>query len=142
MQDRRSISGYCFKVYGSLISWRSQKQPTVSLSSTEAEFIALANAASEALWLRGIMEELGIHVKQLTVHEDNQACITITQQPRQHQRMKHIDVKYSFLIEVINNGAISLSYIPSQDQVADNFTKPLTSQNFSKHTLSLGICYH
>lgn len=76
------------------MSWSSRKQSTVSLSSTEAEYVALAEGTCEAIWLRNLLADMGLRCDGATiVHEDNQSCIRIAEEPKDHKRMKHIDVK-------------------------------------------------
>lgn len=128
--DRKSITGYVFMVYGSTVSWLSRKQPTVSLSSTESEYIALSTAACEAIWISALLNELNINSKSTVIYEDNQACIKIAEEPREHKRMKHIDIKYNFIREVIRNGKIKIVYIPTADQLADMMTKALPRVKF------------
>lgn len=138
--DFKSTSGYVFKVFGNTVSWLSRKQSTVSLSSTEAEYIALAEAVCEAKWLRSLLNEMGIECTEpTTIYEDNQSCITIAEEPRKHQRMKHVNIKYNFIRDAIANKDISLKYIPSSDQIADIMTKSLGSNLFLKHRRNLDL---
>lgn len=138
--DRKSTSGYVFKVFGNTVSWLSQKQPTVSLSSTEAEYLALAKGICEGKWLRCLLKEIGHPCNQpTTIFEDNQSCIKVAEEPREHKRMKHIDVKYNFIREAIANKEIILKYIPSNDQVADIMTKGLGRILFQKHRDNLNL---
>lgn len=124
--DSKSISGFVFKVYGNVVSWSSRKQATVSLSSTEAEYIALSECACEGIWLRKLLQELRVNCDEATVlFEDNQSCIRIAEEPKDHKRMKHINVKYNFIRETITNGEMKLQYLPTEDQLADIMTKAL-----------------
>lgn len=141
--DRKSTSGYVFMVFGNTVSWLSQKQPTVSLSSTEAEYLALAKCICEAKWLRCLLNELGHRcMSSTTIFEDNQSCIKVAEEPREHKRMKHIDVKYNFIREAVANKEIKLQYISTNDQVADIMTKGLGRILFQKHRNRLNLCYH
>lgn len=138
--DCKSTSGYVFKVFGNTVSWSSHKQSTVSLSSTEAEYIALTEAVCEAKWLRTLLNEMGIECTEPTViFEDNQSCISIAEEPRHHKRMKHIDVKYNFIRDVIANKEVTIEYIPSTEQVADIMTKSLGRTLFEKHRTNLNL---
>lgn len=138
--DRKSTSGFVFKVYGNAVSWSSKKQPTVSLSSTEAEYIALGGAICEGKWLRGLLHELGVDCKAATtIFEDNQSTMRVAAEPREHQRMKHIDVKYNFIRESIASGEFKLKYIPTGDQTADIMTKGLGQILFIKHRRNLNL---
>lgn len=140
LNDRKSTSGYVFKIFGNTVSWLSQKQPTVSLSSTEAEYLALSNGVCEAKWLRCLLKELGHECNTpTTIFEDNQSCIKVAEEPRGHKRMKHIDVKYNFIREAVANKEVELKYIPTNDQVADIMTKGLGRILFQKHRKSLNL---
>lgn len=129
-EDRRSVSGNAFTVYGNLVSWSTKRQQLVSLSSTEAELVSLCAASKEGIWLSKMLCEVGILATPFTMFEDNIPCIKIAEEPRDHQRTKHIDVKYMFIREQIQNKKIILKYVPSENQVADVFTKPLVRTKF------------
>lgn len=140
MDDRRSTSGYVFQVYGSTVSWTTRKQATISLSSTEAEYVSLSQASCEAIWLRNLLTEFGVNLDvPLVIHEDNQSCIHIAEEPRDQKRMKHLDIRYNFIRECIQNDVIKLQYIPTEDQLADVFTKGLPGPAFLKHRSTLGL---
>ena len=96
--DRKSTSGYAFNIGSGVISWSSKKQPTVSLSSTEAEYKALTSATCEAIWLRRILEDVGTQQKQATRIEcDNQSSIKLAYNPVYHARSKHIELQHHFV---------------------------------------------
>ena len=127
--DRRSISGYAFKLCdeSSLISWKSKKQSIVALSSCEAEYVALATATQEAKFLRQLLADLMCHpYKKVCMYVDNQGAIALANNPVHHKRSKHIDVKYHYVRLEIQNGVVSLIYVPTGNNVADVFTKPVT----------------
>ena len=131
--DRRSTSGYVFMLGTGAVSWSSKKQPIVTLSTTEAEFVAATTCACQAIWLRKILTEL--QVKQegaITIFCDNSSAIKLSKNPVLHGRSKHIDVKYYFLRDLCNEGTIELEYCRSEEQLADIFTKPLKPLPFSK----------
>lgn len=123
--DRKSISGYSFLIFGNLVSWSTRRQQTVSLSSTEAELISLCQAAKEGLWLTNLLNELGVDNTSFIIMEDNIPCIKYTEEPRSHQRMKHLDLKYMFIRELVRNKKLKVEYISTVDQPADAFTKGL-----------------
>lgn len=138
--DRKSISGYVFKVFGNTVSWASRKQATISQSSTEAEYIALAQAINEAKWIKSLLNELGVLInKPITMYEDNQSCIKIAEEPREHKRMKHIDIKYCFIRDEISNDEIQVKYKSTQEQTADIMTKGLGKILFLKHRENLNL---
>lgn len=140
INDRKSTSGSVFQVFGNSVLWTTRKQSTVSLSSTEAEYVSLSQAACDAMWLRNILGDLGITCSSPTVlYEDNQSCIYIASEPRDQKRLKHLDIRFHFIRECIQNGEIIVEYIPTQKQVADVFTKSLAAGPFKEHRFTLGL---
>jgi hypothetical protein len=137
--DRKSISGYVFKLYGNTISWSTKKQPTISLSSTEAELIALCHATKEAVWIKNLLKEIDVNLKSILIMEDNIPCIKIAEEPKEHQRLKHLDIKYLFVRDLIQQGIIKLKYIGSKEQPADMMTKPLGRLLLEKHCKFIGL---
>lgn len=129
--DRKSTSGCIFKVFGCSVIWFSKKQPTVSLSSTEAEYIALCLATSEACWLKYIMLTFGFEVN-IIVYEDNQSTIKMAQMATGNSRVKHMEIKQAFVKEKLEKNVISLRYINNSDQLADILTKALGRIAFKK----------
>src|SRR6266536_446941 len=106
--DWKSISGYIFMMGNGPIAWRSKKQLTVALSSMEAEYMALVQAAQEAIWLQTLTTELEIGPKgPITIHSDNQAALAHARNEMITQRTKHIDIKYHFIHDVIAKGEIA-----------------------------------
>lgn len=137
--DRKSTSGYLFKVFGNLVVWSSKKQPIVTLSSTEAEYVAACDASREALWLRKMFANLLIELNEpVILMEDNQGCIFMSQAP-ETRRTKHMDTKYKFLRECSMNGKILLRYIETNHQLADILTKPLQKTKFNEFSRGLGL---
>ena len=135
VEDRRSTTGYCFSLTeeGPVISWKTRKQPTVALSSCEAEYIGLAATAQESLYLTQLLSSMnGKPYKCTKIHEDNQGAIALTKNPVSRQRSKHIDIKYHFLRDVVKNGKIDISYCPTAEMVADTFTKPASKVKLTK----------
>ena len=105
----------------------------VSLSSTEAEYHALTEAARDVRWLRQLMHELGATQAEPTViHEDNTQAIGLAKNPEHHARNKHLDVKLHFIRGMIEQGEISVQYISTVNQLADIMTKPLSRQVFTR----------
>jgi len=124
---RRSVSGYVVFLGESLISWKSKKQGTVSLSSAEAEYRSLRRVVAELSWLNRLLNELAISsVCPIPVRCDNQAAIYIAKNPIFHERTKHIELDCHFIREKLMAGLISLHHIPTKRQLADVLTKPLT----------------
>ena len=112
---------------GGAISWKSRKQPTVALSTCEAEYIATSVAIQEAKFLTQVLNEIDVEkVEPVTLFVDNQSTIAIAKDPIRNQRTKHIDIKYHFIRSEIKNGNIAMNYVPSEENMADGFTKPMT----------------
>ena len=139
--DRRSTTGYLFTLSGSCISWNSCKQPTVALSSTEAEYMALSQATKEAIWLKWLLEELGFHTPSQAsiIHSDNQGCIALGKNPVHHARTKHIDIHHHFIRERIETGEIQVVFCGTDDMLADVLTKGLTKAKHEHFTSGMGL---
>lgn len=141
MDDRKSTSGYVFMMGSGAVSWSSKKQPVVTLSTTEAEFISAASCACQAIWLRRILETLSHAQKtSTTVFCDNCSTIKLSKNPVMHGRSKHIDVRFHFLRELTRDGIVELIHCQSQEQAADIMTKPLKLDAFLKLRAMMGVC--
>ena len=139
--DRRSITGYgfCLRGEGPLISWKSRKQQIVALSTCEAEYVALTSAIQEAKFLSQLLMDMNGGTKTTVVlNVDNQGAICLAKNPVHHQRTKHIDIRYHFIRKEIQEGFIELKYVPSSDNVADLFTKPVSKDRFNKFSYMRG----
>lgn len=130
LDTRKSTTGYIFLMNGGPITWCSQKQKTIALSTTEAEFVAACESAKEILWLKQLLLELGENYKCITLCVDNQSAIKLINNPAYHKRTKHIDVKYNFIREKVELGIIKIQYVSSKNQLADILTKALPAQVF------------
>ena len=138
--DRKSISGYCFYFQGSLVSWSAVKQKSIALSSTEAEYYAMAHAFKEALWLRTFLGLMHLPVpRPFPILSDNQAACSLSNSPAVSARSKHIDVRHHFIRDHVQAGSFSTTWIPTDDMPADIFTKLLPSPTFSRHRDVLGL---
>lgn len=138
-EDRTSTSGYCIFIGNNLISWTSKRQKCIALSTMEAEYIALGEAIKETLFINKLCTEMGIILKTPTLYCDNLATIEISRNPKNHQRAKHIDIKYHFIRKTIEDGEINLNFINSQSNKADIFTKPLNSNLFNNNRQNIGL---
>jgi len=139
-ENRRSIGGYIVILAGGAISWSCKKQGTVALSTTEAEYMALVQAAKENIWLQRLLKELGREAENAkTIYEDNQGAIALANNPEYHARTKHIDIQYHFVRECVENGDIKLEYCPTADMVADALTKALPKERHWKLLEKMGM---
>jgi hypothetical protein len=139
-EDRKSVSGYLFKLAGAAVAWQSKKQPTIALSSTEAEYMALLLALKQLIWMQRFLWELGREAKNITViYEDNQGAIALGHNPQFHARTKHIDIQYHFIREYIEKGQLTLEYCATEEMLADALTKGLTRDRHWKLLGEMGL---
>ena len=139
VSDRRSTTGYYFSLStdGPAVSWKTRKQPTVALSSCESEYMALCETAKEAIYLSNVLKDFSSVLKPrvrkpVTIHVDNQGAIALGKNPVHHERSKHIDIRYHFTRECVANRTIKLTYVRSDDNTADLFTKAASRVKLSK----------
>ncbi|GJU15951.1 uncharacterized mitochondrial protein-like protein [Tanacetum coccineum] len=127
----RSTYGYSIYLGGNLVSWSAKKQPTVSRSSCESEYRAMANTAAEIIWLTHLLRKLhALPPDRPTLLCDNKSALFMTQNPVAHKRAKHIDLDYHFIRELVNSGKLFTKFVPTNLQVADIFTKSLPRSQF------------
>lgn len=136
----RSTTAYIIYLGSNIISWRSSRQKSVSRSSTEAEYKALANGAAELSWVQNLLLELGLHIpKPPTLLCDNAGATYLCANPVYHSRMKHVALDYHFVREKIANGSLKVLHIHSADQLADMLTKPLGRGPFQNLRSKIGV---
>ncbi|KAH9679290.1 retrovirus-related pol polyprotein from transposon TNT 1-94-like protein [Citrus sinensis] len=123
LDKRRSTTGYVFTLGGGPVSWRSILQSTIALSTTEAEYMAATKAVKEAIWLKGLLGDLGVIQENITVFCDNQSAIFLAKNQTYHTRTKHIDVKYHYVRDIIESGVVLLRKIDTKDNPSDMLTK-------------------
>ena len=114
-------------------------QPCVALSTTEAEFVAAADATKEAVWFQQLLSELGIDARSTTIYCDNQSAIALVNNPTFHQRTKHIDVRLFHIRELQESKKVNIVYLNTEQQIADILTKPLATRRFEKLRDALGV---
>jgi hypothetical protein len=138
--DRHSTSGYVFLLAGGAISWSSRKQKTVAQNTTEAEYMAMTDAANQAAWYQSFLEELGYLVDQpIPLHGDNKGAIDLALNPVTGRRSKHIEIKHHAIREYVERSTIALVRTPTAEMLADGFTKPLARALLSKHSGDMGL---
>jgi len=137
---RRSLIGYFITIGGSPVLWKTKKQTTVSRSSTEAKYRAMAAVTSELVWLKTFLTSLGcFHSQPMRLFCNSQAAIHIAKNPVFHEGTKHIEIDCHFVREKLLSGLFRLFYIGSKQQPADVFTKPLGRQQFHFLRSKLGM---
>ncbi|KAJ9504976.1 hypothetical protein QJQ45_013241 [Haematococcus lacustris] len=139
---RRSTTGYVFMLHGGAVSWSSRRQPTVAVSTTEAEYMAASAASKEALWLRTLVAELAVGsdvVQPVTIMCDNEAAITLIKHPIASAQSKHIDVLHHFVRERAARGEVVFKFCESEANVADGMTKALPRAKFEFCKAGMGM---
>ncbi|SOV08120.1 uncharacterized protein UDID_17289 [Ustilago sp. UG-2017a] len=126
--QRRSTLGSVALVYGNPVAWKSATQKCVSLSTVKAEFIAATEATHEVLFLKQLLRSIGIATGTPTVYLDNTGCIQVSKDPAQHWKLKHIDTKYHFICNNVQEGRVQIKYVDTTRNLADVLTKPIGRQ--------------
>jgi hypothetical protein len=138
--DRKSTSGCCFNLGSAMISWQSRKQSSIALSTTEVEYIAACSSSCEATWLRKLLKGLfDLEMEATVILCDNQSCIKMIENPVFHDKSKHIEIRYHYIRDIVQRGAIKLQYVSTNEQVADVLTKPLSRVKFEHFRDKLGV---
>ena len=140
-EHRRAISGSVILIDGGAVSWSSKKQELVTLSTTEAEYVATTHAAKEIIWFRRLLGEIFRPLAYpITLYSDNQSSIALAHTQGQfHARTKHIDIRYHYIRYMIEKGEIRLIYCPTEDMTADILTKALPSGKAKHFAHALGL---
>ena len=132
LDKRRSTTSYMFTLTKAPVSWRPTLQSTVALSTTETEYMAMTKAIKEAIWLHGLVEDLEIYQEHVSIFCDSQSAIYLAKNQVYHSQTKHIDVRFHFVREIIDEGYILLKRIGTANNPADMMTKPVPLHKF-KH---------
>jgi hypothetical protein len=140
LDNRRSCAGNVFIQAGGPTAWGSQYQPTVALSTTEAEYMALTRGMKQILWMYAAMDEVGYpQPKPAILYNDNSAAVILTQNTKNNIKVKHIDIRYHYIRERVEEGDIEVRRIASANNIADMFTKQLPRVAFQKHCAALRL---
>lgn len=139
LDNRRSTSGYVFTMYGGAISWCSRRQATVALSSTEAELISAVGCIQEAIWIRGLLNELFNKMEAVTINVDNKGAIHNLKNNNISSRTKHVDIKIRFITEKLKSEEIEIKYCPTNEMPADILTKAVPRSKLVVHLPKLGV---
>ena len=138
--SRRSVTGYLFKLGQSPITWTSKSQTSVSLSSTESEYRALMEGTRKAIWLKRLLEEPHLtNTQRIPIHCDNLGSVKLSLNPTFHSRSKHFDIHLHYTREKVQEGAIEVLHIPTDQQLAYILTKTLGRIKFEKCRELLGV---
>lgn len=140
--DRRSCTGYTFLFQGGTISWNSRRQPTVALSTTEAEYMSLSACVQEAMWLKQFQESFWPQLKNeaLVIYSDNQSSINLSGSDGYHPRTKHIDVRHHYVRKKVLEGAIEVRYVQTDKMIADALTKATSHTKLAFCSSRMGLC--
>ena len=130
LDKQRSTTNYLFTMAGGLVCWRSTLQSTVALSTIEIEYMALTKAFKEAIWIHGLINDLGILQEHINMFCDSESAICLSKNKIHHARTKHIDVHFHFIREIISEGDIRLLKIGTSDNPADMLTKVIAREKF------------
>lgn len=131
LDTRKSTSGILFFLGESPVSWQSIKQKVVALSSCEAEYIAAATGACQAVWLARLLAEIrDLAVSKPVLRVDNKSAISLVKNPVHHDRSKHIDLRFHLIREYAHTGQIEVKFISTKEQLGDILTKPLGKVKF------------
>ena len=133
--NRQSVTGFIIYFMGCPIAWRSRSQKSVALSSTEAEYYGMSDLVTEIIFIKNTLEFLGIKVQLLiVVHVNNIGTIYLADNATLSNRTKHIDTRYHYTRDYVEDGIIKVKFVKSENNDADAFTKNTKSEDFMKHT--------
>ncbi|XP_061367712.1 secreted RxLR effector protein 161-like [Gastrolobium bilobum] len=140
VDDRKSMAGYLFFMGNTAFTWVSKKEPIVTLSTCEAEYVAASWCVCHAIWLRNLLSKLEKgQVGATEIRVDNKSAIELAKNPVNHERSKHIDVRFHFIRDQVKEGKVELTHVASRDQVGDIFTKPLPTLLFENCKKKMGM---
>jgi hypothetical protein len=137
---KRSTSGYVFIMSGGPVTWSSKRQATVALSTVEAEYVAMSRCAQQMKWMQSWLDEVDIKYNVPGIIKgDSRGGIALTKNTKDHRKVKHIDIRHHFIRDLVKSGAITIEKVPSAENPADLFTKPLSRDHHHKFLQVLNI---
>ncbi|KAE9037986.1 hypothetical protein PR001_g8153, partial [Phytophthora rubi] len=138
--DRRSITGYVLQLNGCTFAYKSKKQPIITDDTCSAEFVAASECSNMIIWTHNLFEELKLRrAKQTILFEDNQAAIKVISEVGSNYKVRSVDLKFHKIRDFVERNVFRVTYCPSEDNIADIFTKPLGPQQFCKLRQSLNV---
>ena len=118
--DRKSTSWFCFSIGSGLISWFRRKQSYVALSTAEAQYVTACLASCEAIWMQNLLSNLfDLHMDATCIHCDNHSCVKLSENPVFHDKSKHIEIKYHYIRDMVQRGAVKLQYVVTKEHIAN-----------------------
>lgn len=141
LEDRKSITGYCFFLGGAIVIWCSKRQRTVLTSTSEAEYVAVSQGAREGVWIRQFLNELLPEeaVREMKMLGDNETSLTLTRDPESQNWTKHIDVMHYYVRGLVEDRELTIDWIESSQMLADGLTKALPTALFKRHRGECGL---
>ena len=137
---RRSTSGYVFMMAGGAVTWSSKRQATVALSTVEAEYVAMSRCAQQMAWMHSWLDEVEMeYTLPGMIRGDNCGAIALTKNTKDHGKIKHIDIRHHYIHDLIRAGTIDIEQVPSEENLADLFTKPLPRDRHNHLLAALDI---
>ena len=141
--SRKSTTGYLWSWHGNLVSWSSQRQKTTALSSAEAELISIVEALRELKWLLTATTDISLadipDERPAILNTDSQSALAITERSNTVRRVRHMDIRFHFTRDLIDEGNLAILYVPTALQTADILTKALDRQLFERHRQRLQL---
>ena len=139
IDTRKSTSGYIFKLGNGVTSWSSKLQPTIALSTMEAEYMAATHSAKERIWIQQLLKQLNRNFNTISIQVDNQSSINLAKNPEYYGRSKHINIQHHFIQETIEEKKIKLEYCETSKMIADIMTKSLIKEKHKRFVKEMGM---